>query len=641
VTPQEAEAHFERLRKALEAERNEERARFQEATRSMPLPAREELGWALVDLVNVDTRGGVGARKLLAFERPQGDLGPTRLGGGAPVRATRRKNRTDEDPQGVVVRTTRKRITVAFELEAPDWLEDGQVCLELLSDDTSYERIRSGMSRVARADKGRTAALRQVLVGAQAPKFDPTLLPKALEMAPSLNGPQQAAVKLALVAEDVALIHGPPGTGKTTVLVEIARQAVLRGEKVLACAASNAAVDLLAQRMDAQGLMVVRLGHPARVDESVQDITLDARIEAHERYQLGRELVREATRLMAQARKQLDRGRSADRYALARQARYDAKQLFAEARVHERAAEAEILEKAQVVAATATSLTPERLRGHRFDLALLDEASQAHEPIALLPFEHADRVVLAGDPQQLPPTVVSQEAVKLGLGTSLFERLLATHGDGIKQLLTVQHRMNEAIEAFSNGRFYGGALVAHPSVAHHLLCDLPGVARDERTVQPLAFVDTAGTGYNEEAPPESASKRNPGEAKLVEQEVEALLKAGLKPEQIGVISPYEGQVRLLSDLLRHDGLEIDTVDAFQGREKEAIVVSLVRSNNDSELGFLADVRRLNVALTRARRRLVVIGDSATLGGNATYAAFLEVVAERGLHQTAWDLLPPS
>lgn len=627
------EEHLARLARALAAEHEEERARFAEAAAQLSLDELEARGFALCDLLARDVRGGVGSRRLISFERERGELGATRLTSGAPVRATRRKTRLDDDPRGVVVRLARSRITVAFDAESPDWLDEGQVCLELLADDTSFQRVRSGLARAGTAS-GRYHALLEVLLGERPARFDPTLAPGEVDQ--RFNGPQREAIALALCAQDVALLHGPPGTGKTTVLVEIARLAVARGERVLACAASNAAVDLLAGRIADAGARVVRLGHPARVEEALQHLTLEAQVEAHDRYRVGRALVAEAMRLLATARKLQARGRGADRFAEARQARFDAGKLFKEAREHEAIAERDVLERAQVIAATVT-VDPRRLGSERFDLVLMDEATQASEPLALLAAEHAERLVLAGDPMQLPPTVLSREAVELGLQVSLFERLVRELPPKARRMLEVQHRMHAAIAAFPSERFYEGKLVAHASVAGHLLRDLPGVRDEPRTAAPLCFLDTAGTGHDEETPPGSESKRNPGEAALLRDEVQALLAAGLQPEQLAVIAPYEAQVRLLRELLPFEALEVDTVDAFQGREKEAVLVSLVRSNPDGELGFLTDVRRMNVAITRARRRLFVVGDSATIARHPFYAAFLDAVGKHGAYVSAWEL----
>jgi ATP-dependent RNA/DNA helicase IGHMBP2 len=245
-------------------------------------------------------------------------------------------------------------------------------------------------------------------------------------------------------------------------------------------------------------------------------------------------------------------------------------------------------------------------------------------------------VVLAGDHCQLPPTVVSTQAVAEGFAISLFERLMNMCGSQIARRLTTQYRMHQAIMDFSSREFYEGQLVADPSVEQHLLSDLPGVEGNAFTQSPVEFIDTAGAGYEEEIEPDGESRLNPQEATLVARKVEALVAAGVAPADIAVIAPYAAQVRLLRTRLDLPGLEIDSVDGFQGREKEAVVISLVRSNAAGEIGFLADVRRTNVAMTRARRKLLLIGDSATLSSHPFYGRLLEYVERVGGYRTVWD-----
>jgi predicted DNA helicase len=245
-------------------------------------------------------------------------------------------------------------------------------------------------------------------------------------------------------------------------------------------------------------------------------------------------------------------------------------------------------------------------------------------------------LVLAGDHCQLPPTVVSAEAAREGFAVSLMERLIRERGPDISRRLTVQYRMNRAIMDFSSEEFYDGALEAHASVAEHLLCELPDVEENELTITPLQYIDTAGAGYDEEQEEESESRLNPQEAELVIRKAQALLDAGLAPRDVAIIAPYAAQVRHLRSRFDAPDLEIDTVDGFQGREKEAVIISLVRSNPGGEIGFLADTRRMNVALTRARRKLIVVGDSATLGGNPFYARLLEYFERQGAYHTVWE-----
>jgi predicted DNA helicase len=271
-----------------------------------------------------------------------------------------------------------------------------------------------------------------------------------------------------------------------------------------------------------------------------------------------------------------------------------------------------------------------------FDLLVIDEACQTTEPGCWIPLQRAARVVLAGDHRQLPPTVLSPEAARLGFGVSLLERVVDLYGDRVTRLLDVQYRMHERIMEFSSREFYGGELRADDSVKGHLLCDLPGVRAGPLTEEPVTLIDTAGAGYDEEREPDGESRLNPQEAELVAREVRALLEVGVRPEDVAVITPYSAQVRRLRELLPVPGLEVDSVDGFQGREKEAVVLSLVRSNAEGEIGFLADVRRTNVALTRARRKLLVVGDSATLSALPFYRRLVEHFESTGAYHTVWE-----
>jgi ATP-dependent RNA/DNA helicase IGHMBP2 len=276
------------------------------------------------------------------------------------------------------------------------------------------------------------------------------------------------------------------------------------------------------------------------------------------------------------------------------------------------------------------------LRDRAFDLVVIDEAAQAVEPACWIPLLRAGRVVLAGDHCQLPPTIISNEAAREGLSISLMERLLRDLSSQISRRLTTQYRMHEAIMGFSSSEFYESSLVADNSVKSHLLSDLQGVTAYQLTSVPLTFIDTAGAGYDEELEPDGESRRNPQEAEVVGRQIQSLIDAGVSSRDIAVIAPYAAQVRLLREQLPIDGLEIDTVDGFQGREKEAVIISLVRANAKGEIGFLRDTRRMNVALTRARRKLIVIGDSATIAGHPFYRDLLEYFELHNAHHTVWD-----
>ena len=295
-----------------------------------------------------------------------------------------------------------------------------------------------------------------------------------------------------------------------------------------------------------------------------------------------------------------------------------------------------VIDSATVICSTTTALDSEVLGQRQFDLAVVDEACQTTEPGVWVPLQRCRRVVLAGDHCQLPPTVLSSEAAAEGFGISLLERLVGQYGPGVTRRLQVQYRMHEAIMRFSSEEFYEAALEANPSVRGHLLVDLPGVRPDPLTQMPIQFIDTAGAGFDEQQEADGKSHFNPQEGKLVARKVRALLDLGVSPGDVAVIAPYAAHVRWLRDAVTAPGLEIDSVDGFQGREKECVVVSLVRSNPEGEIGFLCDVRRMNVALTRARRKLLLIGDSATLGGHLFYQNLFTYLAGLGAHQSVWE-----
>jgi predicted DNA helicase len=361
--------------------------------------------------------------------------------------------------------------------------------------------------------------------------------------------------------------------------------------------------------------------------------TLDLMVEAHDDVRLARKLAKDAFALFRKAGKWT---RAKPEPGARRDMRQEARSLLADARRLEAQALAHLLDQATVLCATLTGLDDELLGSRTFDLAVVDEAGQCTEPANWLPILRCGRLVLAGDHYQLPPTVLSQEAARQGFGVSLMERVVERYGKHVTRRLTVQYRMHEAIMRFPSEHFYDGALAAHPVVAGHLLNQLPGVKSEEATAVPVTFLDTAGAGFEEQLEPDGQSRLNPAEAELVARKVEELLRAGLPAGDLAVIAPYAAQVRHLRVRLPVPGLEIDSVDGFQGREKEAVILSLVRSNPEGDIGFLADVRRTNVALTRARRRLLVVGDSATLSAHPFYAALITYFESIDAYRTVWE-----
>jgi ATP-dependent RNA/DNA helicase IGHMBP2 len=635
--------HFDLLTRLLELERNAERARSVEELRDLPLGELEARGRVVLDVEVVDETIGLGGRFLLTLVHAEGRPLKARLFPGDLVTVRPRKAElTGEPPRALVSRGGRHRIQLAFDRSPPSFVSEGRLRLDITANDITFDRARRALAQVKAMEHGQQRRLRQVLLGAEPPRFDK---PRPIDPQSRLNPEQRDAVARALSAEDFFLVHGPPGTGKSTVLAEIAEVTVGEGKRLLCTAASNAAVDHLLELCLARGLRALRVGHPARVLPHLQEHTLDVVVEDHPDRKLSRELFDEAFDLLGYARRQRNQGRARARFANAREASAEAKKMLDDARALERKAVRSVLDRAQVICVTCATLGSQTgpIAGEKFDLALLDEATQAVEPIALLAFLRAPKVILAGDPQQLAPTILSREASEKGLGVSLFERLLKEHGDGVKQLLREQHRMHEQLMAFPSREMYGGQLRAHPSAAHRTLAEVlsPGAVVD---APPLLFLDTAGKGHDESSEPGSQSLRNPGEAALVFARAQELLGAGLTGRELAIIAPYSAQAALLRELTQElptfAEVEIDTVDAFQGREKDAILLTLTRSNAEGSLGFLTDLRRINVAITRARRHLFVVGDSATLSNHPFYARLIESTQTDGGYRSAWEWPDP-
>ncbi|MCA9061598.1 MAG: AAA family ATPase [Planctomycetaceae bacterium] len=627
--------HFARLSTWLEMEGEAEKARLAERRRRRSASAAERTGETLLDLVVRSHTTGLGGRYLLtlAKRKSQDRLPWHRFKVGSPVILSDSSDLSGDSVNGVVS----GREADSLEVAVDDWPDGDRFRIDLSPDEITRRRM-NGALRTNLEATGRLAQIRDVLLGQREPRFRRAgaMGNSATVTIPAgrtpLNPPQCEAVRLALSAEDLAIIHGPPGTGKTTTVVEVICQLVERGERVLACAPSNTAVDNIMERLLAAGKQAVRLGHPARVTEALRSHSLDGLAEHHPTMDIVREIMREAEQTERQASR-YTRGRPPRDYR--RQLRTESRELRRQARQLESTVVRDILSDASVVCAT-TTFDDSVLGEEHFDVLVIDEACQSVEPGCWVPLRRADRVILAGDHLQLPPTILSAEAAKQGFAVSLMERLVNHYGDQVTRQLTVQYRMHETIMRFSSDHFYDGTLTADDQVANRSLQDFSGFEAVNIGSAPIEFIDTAGTGWLEEIEPDGESKFNPNEGHLVLHLVQQLATAGLHPADIAVIAPYAAQVRWLRQNCPLNLVEIDTVDGFQGREKEAVIISLVRSNSIGQIGFLSDRRRMNVAITRAKRKLILIGDSATLAGDDFFEQLLQWYEVNCTYRSAWE-----
>lgn len=542
---------------------------------------------------------------------------------GNPVFFFSNHNAKQDRIAGTVSYQSGNRVRIVIKQdELPEWSSDGKLGLDVAFDNASYNEMFKALKSVASFENS------GVLTGNDTPRFSKSFSPFKSE---NLNASQVEAVNRILGAEELAIVHGPPGTGKTTTLIQAILELLKNNAKrILVTAPSNAAVDLLAEKLAENNVKVLRIGNPARVSERLSTLTLEDKIAKHPSVKEIKKLKNQANEYRNMAHKYKRNFGKSERDQ--RKALFDeAYKLLKEVDVLEKYITENVFEQTQVVVATLVGSNNYTLEGLKFDVTVIDEAGQALEPACWIPIQKSKKLILAGDHFQLPPTIKSTIAAKRGLEKTLLEKLVESQPEAVVMLDT-QYRMNEKIAQYSSQVFYKNSLKADILVKEQII--------DNQT-PPFLFIDTAGCGYEEKK--EGTSLSNAEEAAFLVNRAEEFLR-NFEGLSVGIISPYKQQLKFLeefsiaSETLKKHRLSVNTIDSFQGQERDAIFISLTRSNNSGEIGFLADTRRMNVAMTRAKKLLVIVGDSATIAESPFYSGLISYSQEMDAYKSAWDYM---
>ncbi|UIR54484.1 AAA domain-containing protein [Sphingobacterium sp. SRCM116780] len=538
---------------------------------------------------------------------------------------------------GLISYVSRDTMKISFRVdELPDWTRNGKLGVDLLFDENSYKEMNQALMNAKEflLDPYKGRFIREIIGEENIDDHQ-----KQVEYHHTgLNDSQNKAIQHVLSSPTISIVHGPPGTGKTTTLIK-AVEALLKKEnkQMLIVAPSNTAVDVLTERLDAVGILVTRIGNPVKISDHLQELTLDAQVDKHPANKEVKSLKKQArayTEMAQKYKRSFGKAEREQRKALFNEARKIMKEVE---QIQDFIVE-DILNKAQVITATLVGSNQYAIKNRLYETVIIDEAAQALEPACWIPILKANKIVLAGDHCQLSPTVKSNSNMKTGLYHTLFEKLLTRYPDHVN-LLNVQYRMHEQIMRFPSLALYGNQLIAAEEVADWKLKD---------DVEPLVFIDTAGAGFEETQ--EDSAIFNNEEALFLRNHLKELVanlqKTSIENDfpNIAVIAPYRRQVVRLKEILLADEelvpflkyIQINTIDSFQGQEKDIIYISLTRSNDQQIIGFLSDIRRMNVAMTRAKKKLIVIGDSATVGQHPFYKDFIHYVESINSYHSVWE-----
>lgn len=634
--------YFKKLLELLKVEREEDHHQYRKLTEQTSVSERRANGLTWYPVAIRGNEMSRGDYLTVELERTTHQDISHQFRFGMPAVFFGNHDSKNDRVEGTVTHINANRLKITLRTdELPDWTRDGKLGIDVLFDDNSYEEMQSALKQaMAVNSKGvndSITRLVQILTGEKEPTFQEQTFQVPIS---KLNSSQQSAVHKILNANELAIVHGPPGTGKTTTLVQAIKALAKRdNQKILVVAPSNTAVDLLSEKLHEEGLNVLRVGNPNRVTERLMSLTLDSKMAEHPHMKESKRLKKQAQEFKNMAHKYKRNFGKSERDQ--RKLLFDeAHKIMKEVGNTEQYIIDDLVAKAQVITATLVGANHYTVRDVRYHTVVIDEAGQALEPACWIPVLKGQKVILAGDHCQLSPTIKSDTAARSGLSTTLLEKCVEAHPEAVT-LLEEQYRMNEQIMGYSSQIFYQNKLKAHASVAQRLL-----FANDK----PVLFIDTAGCGFEEKL--EGTSSTNPEEAVLLLKHLTQLAlqwKAQNRNENfpsIAIISPYKQQIQVLNKQLLHvpelqpylSNISANTVDSFQGQERDIVYISMTRSNQEGNIGFLADIRRMNVAMTRARKKLVVVGDSATLAQFPFYADFILYTESIDAYQSAWELI---
>ena len=628
------------LQKALELEHQYEKKLYEESISKKTLLQMVQDGIVWYPLQIIETGYTIGEYPYLTLEISSDKLVSHKFKSGSILKFFQNVdgNIQTNAVEGTIFYISRNQTKIILsQNELPDWYNDGKIGILIDYDEKSSKEMKEALQEVIKLKEGPTATLREIIYAQRSPKTKNPISFQPKNQ--SLNPSQINAIENILGNEDIAIIHGPPGTGKTTTIVEAIYQLAKKESQILVTASSNSAVDLLVEKLHNTDLQVIRIGNLSRINEEILSHTLDSKIEHSPEYLEIKKLRKKAEEFRKMALK-YKRNFGPDEREQRKLLLNEVKEINKHIIWIEDYLVNKILNDAQVICTTLVGVQTKFLKNKKFKTCVIDEVSQALEPATWIPILKSEKIILAGDPFQLPPTVKNSEADRMGLSKTLLDI-----GFQLKEnvfLLDTQYRMKSEIMGFSNIVFYQNKLKAAPNTDSHFF------QLGDRNYHPLEFIDTAGCGFEEVRNEKTESLYNPEECKLLFDYLEQMmieLTYAYSELSIGIIAPYREQVIYMKqydldnkNLQSHYDLDINTIDSFQGQERDIIFISMVRSNEEGQIGFLKDYRRMNVAFTRARKIVRVFGDSATLSQDHFYNQWIDYCHSIEGYKSAWEYL---